>query len=721
MADNDASAGFDSDRTSRGDAFGRMPLAKVIARQLCQITRESGFVVGIEGEWGSGKTFLLELVRSHLENQSPRPIVIGLNPWLISGTESVVCSFLTQLAAAIGADGGGAARRGIEVGRKLLGYMSALAKVAQPASLLVDQSGLSAGALGIAGKSLDTTEAAVAQFGKLLGAIDLNARKQQVVSALKQLDCPIIVVVDDLDRLPPQEIRVMFQAIKAVADFPGIVYVVAYDPDIVDQALDGKRSGGARYREKIIQVAYQVPHLHSWVRAEFLRDRLDEVVRGCIEKLPVFVDQQDYDRAVSIASRLCVHPRDVVRLCNRLRIDLVAIGDNINTADLIAIEALAFRFPKIAKAMREHPSDYAKGWHSLDVMDEQEAYEKGFLRAVEREGQQQAEWERHLPDNIDEKVLAAKVCEFLFGKGVDDDRRDRKKRNRHVREPHLLALYCALGQDSGFPTPRSIEELFCDPAKLRAKVEEEDFEAWLSWVKAFPPTRAVPDPEQTLDVLIEAARKYKVSGQRAVESVGLLGEIWGELVISISEKESIANLFQRLIATAPLSMSCVPVIRAVRECGFLSSREQDRKPVDERFVKDEGVVNEVIVAWQEKVREEARSGDLAKEPSFLHILYRWRQLPGSTYREVWQLVDGICSTPEGLNLFLHPYRNKGDDQPIHIGEYFDLVWDREGLIQRVEQFSLEDQYKQLIEALRADEVIQRHSALKKAETAEDRE
>lgn len=717
MICNEPLGAFDSDRNDRKDAFGRTPFAVGIARQLCQVSRESGIVIGIEGEWGSGKTFLLDLVRSELAKQSPNAIVVTLNPWLISGAESVICSFLTQLAATIGTDGGGATRRGIEVSRKLLGYMSTFARVAQPASLLVDQSGFLAGGLGIAKKSLDTTEAAVAQFGKLLGGVDLNARKQQVVAELKQLDFPVIVIVDDLDRLPPQEIRVMFQAIKAVADFPGITYLVAYDPTIVDEALDKESGRRPRYREKIIQVAYPLPHLHPWDRAEFLRERLDEVIRGCIGALPGFVQRPRYDKAVVIATLLCVHPRDVLRLCNRLRITLITLEENINTADLIVAEALALRFPDLAKAIRDFPDDFLRSRHSLDIIDQDEDYHAGFLRAVERESNSQAVWERHLPADVEDKVVAARACQFLFGTSSDRDAGENRTKSRHIRDPHLLAMYCALAQANGIPSPASIEKQFHDPAKLRASIDEPDFEAWLTWVEKFPPRSLLPEPKATLDVLIEAAWKYHARGQGDSPPIDSLGNIWVELVAEVPDQGFVRELFRRLIATAPLSMSCVPVVLAVRQYGLLASSEQDAVPEGQRFVKNEALVREAIADWRSKVSVGTATGELAKEPLLQRILYFWRQLPGSSYSELWRMVDLVCSTAEGLDLFCQPYRNKGVDQPIYIGNYFDLVWNPEELIQRISDFSLEDCYQQLIDALRTEGVAHRLNELKKLEDA----
>ncbi len=67
--------------------------------------------------------------------------------------------------------------------------------------------------------------------------LDIVERKEDLNKALQKINCPIIIVIDDIDRLPPAQVRTMFQMIKATADFPGVSYLVAYDIDHVAKSL----------------------------------------------------------------------------------------------------------------------------------------------------------------------------------------------------------------------------------------------------------------------------------------------------------------------------------------------------------------------------------------------------------------------------------------------------------------------------------------------------
>jgi predicted KAP-like P-loop ATPase len=74
------------------------------------------------------------------------------------------------------------------------------------------------------------------------------------------MDRPIVVVIDDIDRLPPEEVRTIFQVVKAIGDFERVGYLLAYDPEPVAKALSFNNTyDGRLYIEKIIQSSYSLP------------------------------------------------------------------------------------------------------------------------------------------------------------------------------------------------------------------------------------------------------------------------------------------------------------------------------------------------------------------------------------------------------------------------------------------------------------------------------
>ena len=70
---------------------------------------------------------------------------------------------------------------------------------------------------------------------------------------------PIVVVLDDIDRLSTSEIRDVFKLVRLTANFPNIIYIVAFDRNRVEEALAEQGVPGRDYLEKILQVAIDLP------------------------------------------------------------------------------------------------------------------------------------------------------------------------------------------------------------------------------------------------------------------------------------------------------------------------------------------------------------------------------------------------------------------------------------------------------------------------------
>jgi len=82
------------------DRLGRAGLARMIAGQITSAPANDGFIIGLLGPWGSGKTSILNLVKKEIE-KSDKAAVIQFNPWLFSGTEQLMGRFISALSAEI--------------------------------------------------------------------------------------------------------------------------------------------------------------------------------------------------------------------------------------------------------------------------------------------------------------------------------------------------------------------------------------------------------------------------------------------------------------------------------------------------------------------------------------------------------------------------------------------------------------------------------------------
>lgn len=330
----------------KDDLFGHAPFAKSLADSICRYPGSDGLVLALYGPWGSGKSTVLSYVSHYLEQQPEgnRPVVVSFNPWWFSGQENLARAFLGQLQAVLPTKS-----------EKFKKLGDLLGDFAEGVGGLIDLSGMTGGA--------------GSKIGKLIGLLtkrkpkDVPALKSEISKILRDAGKRILVVIDDIDRLTPEETRQLFTVIKALADFPNVVYLLAFDREVAAQAIE-QQSGmpGERYLEKIIQVPFELPPVDRVALRAALFKRLDEILG---DKPDGLFDQSYWTNAFHDGiDPLIQVPRDVVRFTNTLSVTYPAVRGEVNPVDFIALEALRVFLPGLYDVIRTNQDKFSG--HSRD-------------------------------------------------------------------------------------------------------------------------------------------------------------------------------------------------------------------------------------------------------------------------------------------------------------------------------------------------------------------
>jgi len=313
------------------DRFGYAPFAKHLAQGLLRGCPADGLVVGVYGPWGCGKSTVLNFILHYMaaDTEADPPTVVHFNPWWFAGQDDLVRRFFQQFEASLFESA--ARKKGL------------LKKVA---------------AFGAAFESFGVPYAG--PVGKLAKGIveakerDVIGLKRELVQALAKDPKRIVVVIDDVDRLASEEVRQLFKVIKAVADFPNVVYLLAFDPDVVTAALEGVYPDrGAKYLEKIVQVSFSVPPPDRTQLQSLLLDGLNTAFAGTPKHL---LDEQRWGNLYfSGIDALVSSPRDVMRFVNALSVTYPAVLGEVDAVDFFGIEALRIFLPRVYQSISQNP------------------------------------------------------------------------------------------------------------------------------------------------------------------------------------------------------------------------------------------------------------------------------------------------------------------------------------------------------------------------------
>ena len=335
------------------DLFGYAPFAETLTKALCNYGSGDPLVLGLYGAWGSGKSTILKFICHNLEAmpEEERPIVIEFNPWWFSGQEHLARAFLGQLQAVL-PDKNEAFK---ELGEMLGNFSEGIGG-------LLDLAGITGGMGEKAGALIKTFTERPPK--------DVPALKKKICDILQLSEKRIVIMIDDIDRLDAEEMRQLFTVIKALADFPNVIYLLAFDIDVVVRAIE-KSSGmpGREYLEKIIQAPFVVPEVNRAALVAGLRKRLDEILEGTPEELckQSYWDSLFYDGI----EHFFTVPRDVVRFCNTVTVTYSAVRGEVNAADFIAIEAIRFFLLDLYMYIRDNQYGFICNYDKKQISEQE--------------------------------------------------------------------------------------------------------------------------------------------------------------------------------------------------------------------------------------------------------------------------------------------------------------------------------------------------------------
>lgn len=317
--------------SSQEDRLLRAPFAKHAAQLIVENhSPESSVVYGLEGLWGSGKSSVIALIIENLrERQDETWKVATFTPWATSGPDGLFAEFFAALSTVAPASG----KTGLR--RKLVEY----ADIARPLVALIP----------VAGAAL--AEAANSMEKRL--EKPWNVVFEEISEVLLELKTPILIVVDDIDRLQSTELLDLMKVVRLLGRFPGVDFLLAYDEQTIVETLQDRGNGGSTksraraFMEKIVQYPLSIPPLLTAQTVRMLDSGLTEIVTP--ERVEANFDKSRFnDVILTTLPRQLTTPRAVARFLAQVREQFrVHDVDEVNAVDLILATFVRVQFPDV--------------------------------------------------------------------------------------------------------------------------------------------------------------------------------------------------------------------------------------------------------------------------------------------------------------------------------------------------------------------------------------
>jgi predicted KAP-like P-loop ATPase len=632
------------------DRLRYAPFAKELAQAICFSPNDECLVFALYGPWGNGKTTCLNFVVHYINelHNTKRPIIVKFNPWWFSGHGDLLGQFFREFSIAVGKH---------SKSKKLL---KALADFTIICSQIPEPTGISK----VIGK--------VAETIKIKKEKEAWEIRDEIKKHLVNLKKQIIVFIDDIDRLPPDEIKSVFRVIKAIADFPKTTYLVAFDKQIVANAISPNDSSYADdFLEKIIQVPIELPNPDLFQLKSLFFELAEEFFKNTSKDL--WDDTYFVNVFKGGIDHFLQNIRDVKRFINVLKISYPFVENEVNLVDFIAISAIK-TFNSSLYGLIQNNIEWFTNVNQW-VPKEQEELES-FHKA----------WLNDIPEKDKEAIkelvtrIFPKVQEALGGVHHGADFESKWRKQRRICNGDIFHVYFRLSLRPGDISYKEMKDIISSmkdaslfTKKLRRLAEQKR-----------------PDGKSRLKQFLDKIQdhtKEDIPIEHIPNCLNVLFNIGDEFIIPEDEEQGMfASLFGNEMQTGRIFFQLMErlepkekrfeivkqameagnaiyfIVNETRFLGSLLGKYGDKaKPKDEQLITLTQQKELEKVATN-KINEAASTDRLIKTSLLYKVLAGWRIWEGDKKVKDW--VSDKIDTDEGLLKFLSNFVSESHTQSV---------------------------------------------------------
>lgn len=687
---------FASDKpveTSCDDLLGRSSFAEQLANAIVSYSNADSCTIGLYGKWGAGKTSIINMVTENLEERNKQVdeenqiIIVRFNPWNYSDRTQIIDQFFKTISTELKITN--APKTLKTVGDALEKYSGALEY-----TTLIPEIGKY---LSFLPALLRGAGLRLSSRSKDLGS--LSQMKESVIQALNKINQRILIIIDDIDRLNNEQIRLIFQLVNSVAGFPKLIYLLAFDKSVVIKALAQEQSGnGEAYLEKIIQVPFEVPEARQKQILKFFANKIADILS---EKDKSNFDETYWDAVFNKCISPFIHSiRDANRISNVFEFKYGLMAGEVNWIDLLAITVLQVTSESLFTWIKEHQYDWvgvSRDYGGLSAEESDRNYDK-----------YSSEFNLAFPQNPD---LAMKIVQTLFPKFgwatgliLSDETHDSLNQARRIASGRHSHLFFLLSLDDGAISKSIIEESFMEYSAetLRAFLETASQRKQLDYYFQELGCRINEIPADRIELFYNELVGWCGPSANIDFFFGVTNVTAYPICLKLLKQLGSESAYEKLKAgvmgdNLSIAATCIKAFwdikRAYGQIGSHSNYE--RRLIEEDKIADlESIV-------RTSFKELYKTDDLFRSGYFGELGRIWRQLDEAECKE-YEL--NCISKLENIPYFLEDCKGWWDSKdargPTFFNENFEGYISTESLYEKVCLLKGSDIYNQLTDTLK---------------------
>ncbi len=309
------------------DLLGRGKFIEDLQKGIKSLPFDDSFVFGLYGSWGEGKTSVINLLKNKFKD-SKDYLIVNFDPWNFKDEDAILAAFYNKIEQSLS--------------QKFIfpGFKKTFMKYQNLISMGLSQTGITI-------NFSDTKES-------------IEEIRQRIESYITQTKKKIIIFIDDIDRLQPNEILLVFKLVRLSSNFKKTIFFLALDTDIVQNYFKKDLKIDSEFLEKIVQKPISLPAIEQQDIDQFLFNHLDKL----FDELAISKEKRERSEKSFLViyqtqiRKLFKTLRHEKRYLNGLRSTLPPIKNEVNLHDFLILEVIRVFFLNVYNDIWHNPWFY---------------------------------------------------------------------------------------------------------------------------------------------------------------------------------------------------------------------------------------------------------------------------------------------------------------------------------------------------------------------------
>lgn len=306
------------------DMLKRDTIINILYNTIKGVIPKKNFRIGLYGEWGSGKTTIINNVIKKLKLNSKNDYIIVRNfePWMYDNKEALFTGIYNEII------------RKLENEKYIGNYRELFYKYKKMIFNIIDK-----------------------KYGVTLHSFDnktISDIKDAINKILMQNGKKIIFIIDNIDRLNKENIELIFKTVTTILDMDNIIYLLSFDRNRIDKIFETEIKKDKEYLEKIINCEIEVPNIDNNILVDISVKSINNLL-NYYDRMNG-IDNETYTKYMYEMCKGFKNLRELKRFINTASI---VFNNNelyyLNDLDMLLIEYLRFKDVNLYAQIKDNP------------------------------------------------------------------------------------------------------------------------------------------------------------------------------------------------------------------------------------------------------------------------------------------------------------------------------------------------------------------------------